>query len=87
MAGENGPIDRSAVGKEVKLPKSAATFEFTLPAKDEGDDLVRISLNYYYCQKRDNGVCKVGAVVFTVPLKISPDAIRDTVKLKHTAGE
>lgn len=87
VAGETGPLDRSAVRKEIKLPRPATTFEFSVPTQPSGDDLFRVSLNYYYCQEKDNGVCKVGAVAFTVPLKISPDGTTDVVKFKHAAAE
>jgi sugar lactone lactonase YvrE/thiol-disulfide isomerase/thioredoxin len=85
--GESGPIDRAAVGNVVKLDKPAVAFEFELPAKSNGDDTVKVSLNYYYCQAGDDGVCKVGAVVFTVPLTISPDGKAETIKLRHTATD
>lgn len=84
---ETGPIDRSAVGKEVKLPKSAVAYSFTLPAKEAGTDEIKVSMNYYYCQEGENGVCKVGAVTWTIPLKIASDAKLDTIKLNHTVEE
>lgn len=78
----DGPVDRTAVGR-VKLPAPTAEFEATLPVTGTGDDEITVSLNYYYCEKKENGVCKIGAVVFTVPLKISADGQTGPVKLIH----
>ena len=28
-------------------------------------------MNYYYCQSSDSGVCKIGSVVWTIPILFS----------------
>ena len=38
-------------------------------------------------QKQDEGVCKVGAVVFTVPIKVSDAAEERVVQLQYDAQE
>ncbi len=81
-----GPIDRSALGR-VKLPSPVSEFEIAVPVKENGDDELTVSLNYYYCQEKDDGVCKVGAVVFTVPLMITADGRPEPVKLAHAIPE
>jgi thiol-disulfide isomerase/thioredoxin len=81
-----GPIDRAALGR-VKLPSPVSDFEVTVPVKQTGDDELTVSLNYYSCEKKDEGVCKYGAVVFTVPLMISADGRSEPVKLAHAIPE
>jgi hypothetical protein len=81
-----GAVDRTALGR-VKLPSPVSDFEFAVPVAASGDDEVTVSLNYYYCQDKDDGVCKVGAVVFTVPLMITTDGRAEPVKLVHAIPE
>ncbi len=81
-----GPIDRAALGR-VRLPSPVSDFEVTVPVKESGDDVLTVSLNYYYCETKDDGVCKVGAVVFTVPLMITADGQAEPVKLAHAIPE
>ena len=54
-----GPVDRTVLGR-VKLPAPVSEFELAVPVKESGDDELTVSLNYYYCQEKDDGVCKVG---------------------------
>ena len=70
-----------------RIDEPGASFEIELPVKGSGSDTVRVSTNYYYCQKADEGVCKVGAVVFTVPLVVSNTAPESVVALKYSAAE
>jgi hypothetical protein len=58
-----------------------------VPVSVAGEDEVAVSLNYYYCEEKDDGVCKVGAVVFTVPLMIAADGRAEPVKLVHAIPE
>lgn len=83
---ETGPVDRAAFGKK-KLPKPVADFEVKLPVKGTGEDEINVSLNYYYCQEGDEGVCKIGAVVFTLPVKIAADAKDSTATITHEIPE
>ncbi|HZL91933.1 MAG TPA: thioredoxin-like domain-containing protein [Pirellulaceae bacterium] len=82
---ETGPADRTKFGKR-KLDKPVAEFEVPVSVSGTGDDEVRVSLNYYYCQGGDEGVCKTGSVVFTVPLKIAADG-DNAAKLMHKIAE
>ena len=83
---ESGPLDRSAFGR-TRLPGPVAAFDVAVPVAESGDDEVTVSLNYYYCEEKDDGVCKVGAVVFTVPLMITADGRAEPVKLVHAIRE
>ena len=83
---EAGPVDRAAFGRK-KLDKPAAEFDVSVPVKGKGEDAVAVSLTYYYCEKGDDGVCKTGSVIFTVPLNIADDGSGEPVKLTHEIVE
>ena len=67
-----GPTSRAAFGRH-SLDKPAADFQIQLRVDGAGPDEVQVSLTYYYCQTKDEGVCKVGEVVFLVPIQIVTD--------------
>lgn len=81
-ARQSGPVDRSSFGRK-KLDKPAAEFDIALPVKGKGEDEVAVSLTYYYCEKGDEGLCKTGSVVFTVPITIADDGSEGPLKLTH----
>ena len=73
--GDSGPIDREAIGKLVKPKERAAKFEITVPVKAaSGGEKLKVSLTYYYCQTKETGLCKVGSVIWTVPVEPVSDA-------------
>jgi thiol-disulfide isomerase/thioredoxin len=80
-----GPVDRARLGKR-KLDMPAAAFDVAVPVMGEGMDELTVSLNYYYCQETDQGVCKIGSVVFTVPVKIAPEG-KENAALVHKVVE
>jgi len=82
----DGTVDRQAINKGEKLDPPAAEFDIRLPIKGTaGSDKLRVSIGLNYCQSGDGGLCKLGSVVFVVPLKISPDAKEATVTLPYDA--
>ena len=78
--GDQGPLDRSALGKQ-QVEKPAASFAVTLPVTGNGEDRVSLSMNYFYCQTGGEGLCRVGSVVFTVPMQISDNGNAATARL------
>ena len=81
-----GPVARTAFGRK-KLAEPTANFELNLPVSGSGEDEINVSLNYYYCEAKDEGVCKIGAVVFTLPIKIADDAKESSVTITHVIPE
>jgi thiol-disulfide isomerase/thioredoxin len=79
-------VDRAALGKQ-KVTPPAASFDVRLPVLGEGEDAVTLGLNYYYCQEGDQGVCKIGSVQFTVPLKVAATATATSVNLPHLVAD
>jgi hypothetical protein len=82
----SGPADRGAFGR-TKLGPPTDAFDVPVRVNGTGQDELTVSLNYFYCQTKDAGVCKVGAVVFTVPLNIAPGATSTSVRLVHNIPE
>jgi thiol-disulfide isomerase/thioredoxin len=73
--GASGPVDRTAFGKLTPLDHPAAEFEIKVPVtQSTGRDTLKLSMNYYYCQSSDAGVCKIGSVVWTIPIMIAGGA-------------
>jgi thiol-disulfide isomerase/thioredoxin/sugar lactone lactonase YvrE len=83
---QSGAIDRAAFGRR-RLEEPSSTWTVEVPAAASGKDTLELATNYYYCQESDEGVCKVGAVVFTIPLTVSDNAPQSTVALRHTVRE
>ena len=81
-----GAADRAAFGR-TKLAKPVAQFDVPVRVAAAGDDELQVSLDYFYCQDKDDGVCKVGSVVFTVPLKIAAGGSKSPVALVHAIVE
>ncbi len=80
---QNGPLDRSALGKSVRLEKPQDVWDIELPIKqDRGADRIRLAIQYFYCQSGAEGLCKAGNVVWEIPLELSPDAEKTSVLLE-----
>jgi thiol-disulfide isomerase/thioredoxin len=82
----SGPLDRAAFGRRT-LEMPQAEFDVTIPVSGEGEDVVAVSLDYFYCQHGDEGVCKSGSVVFTVPLKVTAGGSAKKIELLHAIAE
>ncbi|MCA9184746.1 MAG: hypothetical protein R3E01_27900 [Pirellulaceae bacterium] len=81
---EGGVIGRKEIGERVKVEKKESTFAVELPATS-GEDFVQIAVNYYYCQKGENGICKASSVVWKVPLTVGADVEAKELKLAYDA--
>jgi DNA-binding beta-propeller fold protein YncE len=79
---ESGPLERVGFGR-TKFTTPTARFAVPVKVAGAGEDEVQVSFDYYYCEDKDQGVCKTGSVVFTVPLKIGAGGSTEPVKLKH----
>ena len=79
-----GPVRRTSLEHLVRLERSLATFPIELPVDAaSGRDALRVGLSYYYCREGAEGLCKVGSVVWTVPLELKPDAPATSIALVH----
>jgi DNA-binding beta-propeller fold protein YncE len=83
--GPTGPVDRTALGKLQQLDHPAAEFEVKIPVTQSmGRDTLKLSMNYYYCQASDSGLCKIGSVAWTIPLTLASDAATATAAVPLT---
>ncbi len=79
-----GPVRADALGKSVRIPTPATQFEIPLTVDgSHGDQPLDVAVDYYYCREGAEGVCRMGTVVWTVPLSLSPEAKSDSVSLEH----
>jgi len=79
VEGDAGPVDRQMVGTAAKNTEAKETFSIPLKlSKESGQDVVKISLNYYICKGGPEGICTFGSVVWTAPIEVT-DAGKDAV--------
>lgn len=84
VVNETGPVDRAALGKLVKVEPPAKEVTIELPiAEASGKEVLKISMEYYYCQESNEGLCKTGSVTWTMPLVIADDAKESKVELPY----
>ncbi len=85
-ASPDGPIARSALDRPTRRAKPAADFEISLPVSGEqGKEMLKVSLIYYYCEQAGSGLCKIGSVVWTAPVELTTGAASDAIELTHRA--
>ncbi len=80
-AGDRGPADRNAMGQMVRVEEPAAEFVVAVPVSGAGSETLELSLNYYYCESSGEGLCRMGSVVWTVPVTVAADATESTLPL------
>ena len=89
--GDSGPqpaglIRQAALGKPTRVKPPASAFEIVLPIDAEaGRDVLRVTVNYYYCREGAEGLCKAGTAAWIVPLEAAADAANSSVPLRHRA--
>ncbi|MCH8149889.1 MAG: hypothetical protein IH987_18230 [Planctomycetes bacterium] len=81
---KEGPLDRAAMEKKIRLEEPAAEFEISVPAAAaEGKDTLRVALTYYFCQESAEGLCKVGSAIWIIPLTLSANGKKTQIDLQH----
>lgn len=83
---EAGVVDRASFGK-TKLAPPSDSFDFDLKITGDGDDVIHVSMPVFFCKAGDDGVCKTGAVVFEIPLKVSSEGTEAVITLDHKVPE
>ncbi|MEX2118598.1 MAG: thioredoxin-like domain-containing protein [Pirellulales bacterium] len=78
-----GSVSREALGKPVQLDEPGKSFTISLPVTaDTGRETLKVSLTYYYCQEGSEGLCKVGSVVWTLPIELDANAQHRRIPLE-----
>ncbi len=85
--GDQGPLDRQAIGTLQRVDKPSTKFDIQLPTSGEGQETLEVSLAYYYCQDGSEGLCKAGSVVWKLPLTVSAGASESTAQLPYTVDQ
>jgi len=80
---DGGPLKIVDNGK-VRLDKPTNEFIVEVPVSGVGEDVLTVSMDYYYCQDNENGLCKVASVVFKIPLVVSASGTAKPVSLTHS---
>jgi thiol-disulfide isomerase/thioredoxin len=89
--GNQGPIDRTAIGQTQEgaakslalgsLDPQSPSVEVSVPlSADSGEDTLTVAATAYYCIKGSEGICKVASPVWTVPITLSDEG-DDVVEL------
>jgi len=69
-----GPVHRAKINRYQKVDP-LKEFQIEVPlAATTGEEPIEISLDYFYCRKGAEGVCKAGTVRWAVPLKVDAKA-------------
>jgi thiol-disulfide isomerase/thioredoxin len=85
-AGPADVIDRKGFGKSVRIEKPATEFDIRLPVRGaSGRDLALVTLDYYYCRKGAEGLCKAGSATWLVTVDLSATAKTSVVQVRHRA--
>jgi thiol-disulfide isomerase/thioredoxin len=79
---DKGPVPVSAMGK-TKLKKPATEFEIELPVKAVGQQELVVSTTYFYCQEADEGICKIGSIIWKIRAKIDDQGKIASIDLVH----
>lgn len=80
----SGPLRLAGLDKPTLLDPPASSFTIPLPvASSSGQDTLQVALSFYYCREGAEGVCKAGSVLWTVPVRLSAQADRTAVALRH----
>ena len=80
---DGGPLKIVDNGK-VRLDKPTNEFIVEVPVSGTGADVLTVSMDYYYCQDNENGLCKIASVVFEIPLVVSESGTVKPVSLTHS---
>ena len=58
-----------------------------LPVVGDGFERLKLSLLFYYCQADGAGLCKMGGVVWSLPLKVSQRGVTASPELRYAVRE
>jgi hypothetical protein len=82
-AAEEGPVDRQQLGRPQRVLPPAAEFRIRVPlAATSGEDRLRLSLSWYYCEEQ-TGTCKEASVAWLIPLRLDDEAPSGVLRLRQ----
>lgn len=81
--GDSGLINPQSLNKTTRLEQPATEFAVPLAVTGKsGKETVKVGVTYYYCEEGLEALCKVGSIVWTVPLEVAADG-QQQVTLEH----
>jgi hypothetical protein len=79
---DDGPLDRQSLGKPGRIDPPATTFEIPVKvASPAGNDTLRLSVTFFYCQEGAEALCKAASQVLTIPIELDPQAAEDHIPI------
>jgi thiol-disulfide isomerase/thioredoxin len=80
--------DAKILEKFQQVKEPAAKFDVRIPVTaSSGEETLKLSMNYYYCQEGEAGLCKIGSVSWTIPVQLSTKAKTSTINVPLTVKE
>ncbi len=81
-----GSLDKHIIGDLVTLPSAQNPNELKIVVPlsfDSGNNKITLSLTCYYCRKGAEGLCKMGSVIWSIPVQLSDGAKDSQAVLQH----
>ena len=82
----DGAILQDAIANGFELNKEN-NMTVSLAAKKAGSDSLKVAIVYYYCQNGGEGLCKVGSLVFNLPIEIDAKSSNYNIRLKANGNQ
>jgi DNA-binding beta-propeller fold protein YncE len=87
ITAEKGPIDRAKINRYQKVePLKEFQIEIPLTA-NSGKETIEVALDYYYCRKGAEGICKAGTVRWAVPITLDAKAETSKAPIEWTVPQ
>ncbi|HEY2838651.1 MAG TPA: thioredoxin-like domain-containing protein [Pirellulales bacterium] len=85
--GKTGPVNRAKIGVYQKV-EPLTEFQIEIPlSATSGKETIDVALDYFYCRKGAEGICKAGTVHWIVPLTLDPKAATSKAPVSWTVQQ
>ena len=82
--GDQNVVSESAY-KRTRVEPPSENVKITLPVSGQGEERIRLPINYYLCQTGDEAVCIQGGVAFELDFQVSDNASMDSIEIPYEA--
>jgi hypothetical protein len=81
----SGPVDRGKLPRQAQaIAKPSESFAIPVPlSAATGQETLQVLVQFYYCQDGDAGLCKIGSVAWTVPIRLDAKAGGSSATLRY----
>jgi len=85
--GDKGPVDRAKINRYQKV-EPLTEFQIEIPlSATSGTETIEVALDYFYCRKGAEGICKAATVRWVVPLTIDTKAETSKAPVEWTVPQ